>query len=105
MSERSRRVTGALSAQAAPKHQGLALSTATGTKFEKGDSNRCRNAYEKVLHAQLPSSVLARHKKNKHISVGRCRHLAIVHGVALPPYKLLQAARWELADVRGAQPR
>ena len=67
--------------------------------FEKGDSNRCRNAYEKVLHEQLSSSVHNPHKKNKHISVGRCRHIAIVHGVALPPYELLQDAGFELSGV------
>lgn len=33
--------------------------------FEKGDSNRCRNAYEKVLHNALQRSTLAPHKKNK----------------------------------------
>ena len=33
--------------------------------FEKGDSNRCRNAYERILHAQIESDVLNLHKKNK----------------------------------------
>jgi hypothetical protein len=37
--------------------------------FEKGDSNRCRNAYEKILHQELDRSLLEPHKKNKHISV------------------------------------
>ena len=68
--------------------------------FTKGDSNRCRNAYEKILHDKLPSNVLNVHKKNKHISVGRCRHIAIVHGVALPPYELLSEAGFELEGVR-----
>lgn len=67
--------------------------------FEKGDSNRTRNAYEKILHEKLTSAVLNPHKKNKHISVGRCRHLAIVHGIALPPYKELQDAGFELGQV------
>ena len=67
--------------------------------FEKGDSNRTRNAYEKVLHEQLSTAVLKPHKKNKHISVGRCRHLAIVHNIALPPYKDLQAVDFELSHV------
>ena len=67
--------------------------------FTKGDSNRCRNAYEKILHDKLPSNVLNVHKKNKHISVGRCRHIAIVHGVALPPYELLSDAGFELDGV------
>jgi len=49
--------------------------------FQKGDSNRCRNAYEKVLHAQLARALLDPHKKNKHISVGRCRMLAVNHAV------------------------
>jgi len=39
--------------------------------FEKGDSNRCRNAYEKILHQELDRSLLEPHKKNKHISVRR----------------------------------
>lgn len=68
-------------------------------QFEKGDSNRCRNAYEKILHAQLPTSVLNAQKKNKHISVGRCLHLAIVHRVALPPYEELQEVGFETDDV------
>ena len=67
--------------------------------FTKGDSNRCRNAYEKILHDQLSSEVLNPHKKNKHISVGRCRHIAIVHGVKLPPYELLSDAGFELEGV------
>ena len=58
--------------------------------FQKGDSNRCRNAYERVLHDKLSSAVLAPQKKNKHISVGRCRKLAIIHGIALPRYEDLQ---------------
>ena len=33
--------------------------------FEKGDSNRCRNAYERILHAKLGSNILNPHKKNK----------------------------------------
>jgi len=37
----------------------------------KGDSNRCRNAYEKILNAELPRAVLEHHKKNKHCSVRR----------------------------------
>ena len=44
--------------------------------FEKGDSNRCRNVYEVLLRAGLPPGVLDAHKKNKHVSVGRCRMLA-----------------------------
>ena len=70
-----------------------------GRGFEKGDSNRCRNAYEKILHDRLDSTVLNPHKKNKHISVGRCRHIAIVHGVELPPYEMLQDAGFELGGV------
>ena len=33
--------------------------------FEKGDSNRCRNAYERILHAELPMGALNVQKKNK----------------------------------------
>ena len=57
--------------------------------FEKGDSNRCRNVYEQILRAALPASVLEAQKKNKHVSVGRCRMLAIIHRVALPSYEAL----------------
>ena len=46
--------------------------------------------------------MLAPHKKNKHISVGRCRHLAILHGVALPPYELLSDVGFELSQVHTA---
>ena len=73
--------------------------------FTKGDSNRCRNAYEKVLHDRLSSATLNAHKKNKHISVGRCRHLAIVYGVPLPPYELLSHAGFELDGVCARQSR
>ena len=57
--------------------------------FEKGDSNRCRNVYEQILRAGLPASVLEAQKKNKHVSVGRCRMLAINHRIALPTYEAL----------------
>ena len=57
--------------------------------FEKGDSNRCRNVYEQILRAALPPNVLDAQKKNKHVSVGRCRMLAINHCVALPRYEAL----------------
>ncbi|EOD23502.1 hypothetical protein EMIHUDRAFT_368084, partial [Emiliania huxleyi CCMP1516] len=67
--------------------------------FQKGDSNRCRNAYEKVLHAQLARALLDPHKKNKHISVGRCRMLAVNHAVALPSYEELSAAGFDLDAV------
>lgn len=33
--------------------------------FERGDSNRCRNSYERILHSKLESAVLNPHKKNK----------------------------------------
>ena len=33
----------------------------------------CRNVYEHVLRTQLHRSLLEPQKKNKHISVGRCR--------------------------------
>ena len=57
--------------------------------FEKGDSNRCRNVYEQILRAGLPAAILEAQKKNKHVSVGRCRMLAINHRVALPSYEAL----------------
>ena len=59
------------------------------TAFEKGDSNRCRNVYEQILRAEIPAHTLDAQKKNKHVSVGRCRMLAINYRVALPPYELL----------------
>ena len=57
--------------------------------FKKGDSNRCRSVYEQVLRTKLPAKVLDSQKKNKHVSIGRCRMLAINHGVALPSYEAL----------------
>ena len=62
---------------------------AVDRKFVKGDSNRCRNAYEQVLRTKLPAKVLDSQKKNKHVSIGRRRMLAINHGVALPSYEAL----------------
>ena len=57
--------------------------------FRTGDSNRCRSVYEQVLRVELRANVLDAQKKNKHVSIGRCRMLAINHGVALPPYEAL----------------
>ena len=70
--------------------------------FERGDSNRCRNAYEKILHAALPPRLLDVHKKNKHISVGRCRMVAINHRVALPAYDALSHAGFDYTKVSPA---
>ena len=72
---------------------------AMGHAFEKGDSNRCRNVYEQILRADLPPHVLDAQKKNKHVSVGRCRMLAINHSVVLPPYEALSRAGFVEADV------
>jgi len=69
------------------------------TTFEKGDSNRCRNVYEQILRVDLPPHILDAQKKNKHVSVGRCRMLAINHSVALPPYENLSRAGFIEADV------
>ena len=41
------------------------LRRAMSHSFEKGDSNRCRNAYERILHAELPMGALNVQKKNK----------------------------------------
>ena len=60
-----------------------------GHFFRTGDSNRCRSVYEQVLRVELRANVLDAQKKNKHVSIGRCRMLAINHGVALPPYEAL----------------
>jgi len=74
-------------------------TSAMKASFEKGDSNRCRNAYEKILHQELDRSLLEPHKKNKHISVGRCRMLAVNHKIALPSFEDLSAAGFELDAV------
>ena len=74
--------------------------------FEKGDSNRCRNVYEKILRpiSKLTElNVWDTQVKNKrtlwHVSLGRCRMLAINHCVALPPYEHLSRAGFVEADV------
>ena len=71
------------------------------TAFEKGDSNRCRNVYEQILRNKIPAHILDAQKKNKHVSVGRCRMLAINYRVALPPYELLS----RVAFVESGVPR
>ena len=60
--------------------------------FQKGDSNRCRGVYEQILRAQVPEDDFESQKLNKHVSLGRCRMLAINHRVALPPYEALSRA-------------
>ena len=47
--------------------------------FEKGDSNRCRNAYERILHAELPMGALNVQKKNKVRPRLRTKYLPVVH--------------------------
>ena len=94
----------AIPAQPSPGHQSLAQripaqQRSKRTAFEKGDSNRCRNVYEQILRADLPPHILDPQKKNKHVSVGRCRMLAINHCVALPPYENLSRAGFIEADV------
>jgi len=94
----------AIPAQPSPGHQSLAQripaqQRSKRTAFEKGDSNRCRNVYEQILRADLPPHILDPQKKNKHVSVGRCRMLAINHCVALPPYEHLSRAGFVEADV------
>ena len=90
-------------AQPSPGQQSLAqqipAQRSKRTAFEKGDSNRCRNVYEQILRADLPPHILDAQKKNKHVSVGRCRMLAINHRVALPPYEHLSRAGFIEADV------
>ena len=74
------------------------------TAFQRGDSNRCRSVYEQVLRVALHATVLDAQKKNKHVSIGRCRMLAINHGVALPPYEALsQVGFVEAAFSKGAE--
>ena len=60
--------------------------------FQKGDSNRCRGVYEQILRAQVAEDDFESQKLNKHVSLGRCRMLAINHRVALPPYEALSRA-------------
>lgn len=86
-------------AQASPKPHHTHTQRSKRTSFEKGDSNRCRNVYEQILRADLPPHILEAQKKNKHVSVGRCRMLAINHRVALPPYENLSRAGFIEADV------
>ena len=47
------------------KRGGVCLPFAFMHSFEKGDSNRCRNAYERILHARLTPAILGAHKKSK----------------------------------------
>ena len=45
--------------------------------FQLGDSNRCRTVYEQILRARVPKEEFDAQKLNKHVSVGRCRMLAM----------------------------
>ena len=75
-----------------------------GHCFRTGDSNRCRSVYEQVLRVALHATVLDAQKKNKHVSIGRCRMLAINHGVALPPYERRNEYLTKIAETPGGFP-
>ena len=45
--------------------------------FQKGDSNRCRTVYERILRAHVPGKEFDAQKKSQRVSVGRCRMLAM----------------------------
>ena len=46
--------------------------------FQSGDSNRCRTVYEQILRAHTcRENEFDAQKLNKHVSVGRCRMLAM----------------------------
>ena len=66
----------------------------------KGDSGRCRNVYERILQQRLGSDVMRPYRvRGRHVSTGVCRHLAIVHGVELPPYEALANAEFNVTTV------
>ena len=67
--------------------------------FQLGDSNRCRTVYEQILRARVPKEEFDAQKLNKHVSVGRCRMLAINNRVALPSYEALSRAHFVAASV------
>ena len=67
--------------------------------FQKGDSNRCRTVYERILRAHVPGKEFDAQKKSQRVSVGRCRMLAINYRVALPSYEALSRVRFVVASV------
>ena len=67
--------------------------------FQKGDSNRCRTVYERILRAHVPGKEFDAQKKSQRVSVGRCRMLAINYSVALPSYEALSRVRFVVASV------
>ena len=70
------------------------------TAFQRGDSNRCRTVYARILRAELPAVDIDPQKKNcGRVTVGRCRMLAINHRVALPSYTSLRRAGFDRAKV------
>ena len=70
------------------------------TAFQRGDSNRCRTVYARILRAELPAVDIDPQKKNcGRVTVGRCRMLAINHRVALPSYESLRRAGFDRTKV------
>ena len=71
------------------------------TAFQRGDSNRCRTVYARILRAELPAVDIDPQKKNcGRVTVGRCRMLAINYRVALPPYELLSRVAFVESGVK-----
>ena len=70
------------------------------TAFQRGDSNRCRTVYARILRAELPAVDIDPQKNNcGRVTVGRCRMLAINHRVALPSYTSLRRAGFDRVKV------
>ena len=69
----------------------------------KGDCDRCRGAYERILQQRLGGEVLRSYRaRGRHVSTGTCRHIAIIHGIELPPYDALANAAFDVAAVEQA---
>lgn len=51
-------------------------------------SNQVRSVYEHILKNVLPNDYIKRYTVNKHISIGRCRMIAINESIPLPSEEL-----------------
>lgn len=93
-------ITGALSSEMAPPSVHLPASSGVSAEvseqgalgFKMSDSNRVRGVYEGILQKAVPADEWKAQKVSKHVSVGRCRMLAINRGIALPPDEALRRA-------------
>jgi len=72
-----------------------------------GDSNRCRNAWEKIMKAKLGTTkwkeLMECHALDKHVPIRLVRRYAIEHQVSLPEPCDLRVAHYIFADVPEAQ--